>query len=154
MPAVDVSVFPFGKQLSWISALLLQAANRDCRHANAATALCVSPGRWEWLSDSPSLLAPCAGAVSYYSQFGRVMGFTSAAGRCFRTILDQHLDLLLWPNGVKARSGFGIRILVCCSYLCICEDMGPGDWLIAAISSSAHAPATLSVPCRETESWP
>lgn len=63
---------------------------------------CVSPGRWEWLSDSPSLLPPCDGAVSYYSQFGRVLGFTSAAGRCFRSVLEQHLDLLLWPSGVKA----------------------------------------------------
>lgn len=63
---------------------------------------CISAGKWEWLSDSPSLLPPCADAVSYYSQFGRIPGFTSGAGRRFRGILDEHLDLLLWPEGVKA----------------------------------------------------
>ena len=60
-------------------------------------------GKWEWLSDSPSLLPPCEGAVSYYSQFGRVPGFTSAAGRRFRAILDEHLELLRWPEGLEAR---------------------------------------------------
>lgn len=62
----------------------------------------LSAGKWEWLSDSPSLLPPCDGAVSYYSQFGRVPGFTSAAGRRFRGVLDEHLNLLRWPEGVKA----------------------------------------------------
>uniref|UniRef100_A0A3Q3VKF2 Uncharacterized protein n=1 Tax=Mola mola TaxID=94237 RepID=A0A3Q3VKF2_MOLML len=66
-------------------------------------------GKWEWLSDSPSLLPPCDGAVSYYSQFGRTTGFTSAAGRRFRQILDEHLDLLLWPEdrelSVKGEDG-------------------------------------------------
>ncbi|TNM86314.1 hypothetical protein fugu_006544 [Takifugu bimaculatus] len=66
-------------------------------------------GNWEWLSDSPSLQPPCDGAVSYYSQFGRVMGFTSAAGRCFRRILDQHLDLLLWPNGIKGDRELAVK---------------------------------------------
>lgn len=58
-------------------------------------------GKWEWLSDSPSLLPPCEGAVSYYTQFGRVSCFTTRAGRRFRAILDQHLELLLWPDGLK-----------------------------------------------------
>ncbi|XP_031732404.1 uncharacterized protein LOC116399402 isoform X1 [Anarrhichthys ocellatus] len=59
-------------------------------------------GKWEWLSDATSLLPPCDGAVSYYSQFGRTAGFTSAAGRRFRGILDEHLDLFRWPEGTKA----------------------------------------------------
>lgn len=68
----------------------------------STSVLYLCAGKWEWLSDTPSLQPPCDGAVSYYSQFGRVTGFTSAAGRRFRGILDQHLDLLLWPEGVKA----------------------------------------------------
>ncbi|KAG2470546.1 UBP19 hydrolase, partial [Polypterus senegalus] len=55
------------------------------------------PGRWEWLSDLPSLLPPCPGAVSYYYQFGRVPAFTeSADGVRFRRILEYHLSLLEW----------------------------------------------------------
>lgn len=76
-------------------------STRKGPNAHKFPALAIS-GNWEWLSDSPSLQPPCDGAVSYYSQFGRVMDFTLAAGRCFRRILDQHLDLLLWPNGIKA----------------------------------------------------
>lgn len=60
-----------------------------------------SPGKWEWLSDSPSLLPPCDGAVSYYSQFGATIGFTSHAGRRFRGVLDEHLNLLRWPQGME-----------------------------------------------------
>ncbi|MEQ2191674.1 hypothetical protein XENOCAPTIV_000984, partial [Xenoophorus captivus] len=33
--------------------------------------------KWEWLSDSASLYPPCSDASSYYSQFGRLPGFTS-----------------------------------------------------------------------------
>ncbi|XP_041859013.1 uncharacterized protein si:dkey-32e6.3 isoform X2 [Melanotaenia boesemani] len=58
-------------------------------------------GSWEWLSDSPTLLPPCSDAVSYYSQFGRIPGFTSVAGKRFKGILDEHLELLRWPEGVK-----------------------------------------------------
>lgn len=58
-------------------------------------------GKWEWLSDSPSLLPPCDDAVSYYSKFGRTPSFTTTAGRRFRGILDDHLELLRWPEGVK-----------------------------------------------------
>lgn len=83
----------------------------------ATAPVCVSPGRWEWLSDSPSLLAPCAGAVSYYSQFGRVAGFTSAAGRRFRSVLEQHLDLLLWPRGLKVSREGGLGALWVCRAL-------------------------------------
>ncbi|XP_054649829.1 uncharacterized protein LOC129191218 [Dunckerocampus dactyliophorus] len=61
----------------------------------------MNKGKWEWLSDSPSLLPPCDGAVSYYSQFGSTQGFTSASGRRFRGILEEHLNLLRWPEGVK-----------------------------------------------------
>ncbi|XP_071783633.2 uncharacterized protein LOC139933451 [Centroberyx gerrardi] len=66
-------------------------------------------GKWEWLSDSPSLLPPCEGAISYYSQFGRVAGFTSAAGRRFRGILDEHLDLLRWPEGLKGDKELAVK---------------------------------------------
>ncbi|XP_034028055.1 uncharacterized protein si:dkey-32e6.3 [Thalassophryne amazonica] len=66
-------------------------------------------GRWEWLSDSPSLLPPCEGAVSYYCQFGRSPHFTSAAGRRFKRILDEHLFLLRWPEGHKADKDLAVR---------------------------------------------
>ncbi|XP_062283690.1 uncharacterized protein si:dkey-32e6.3 [Scomber scombrus] len=66
-------------------------------------------GKWEWLSDSPSLLPPCEGAVSYYSQFGRIPGFTSAAGRRFRGVLDEHLDLLRWPEDVKGDTELSVK---------------------------------------------
>ncbi|XP_074498931.1 uncharacterized protein LOC141772149 [Sebastes fasciatus] len=66
-------------------------------------------GKWEWLSDSASLLPPCDGAVSYYSQFGRTPGFTSAAGRRFRGILDEHLDLLRWPEGTKGDGELSVK---------------------------------------------
>ncbi|XP_061689251.1 uncharacterized protein si:dkey-32e6.3 isoform X1 [Syngnathoides biaculeatus] len=58
-------------------------------------------GKWEWLSNSPSLLPPCDDAINYYSQFGAARGFTSAAGKRFRGILEEHLNLLRWPEGVK-----------------------------------------------------
>ncbi|XP_056241645.1 uncharacterized protein si:dkey-32e6.3 [Seriola aureovittata] len=66
-------------------------------------------GKWEWLSDSPSLLPPSPDAVSYYSQFGRTYSFTSAAGRRFRGVLDEHLNLLRWPEGVKANKELSIK---------------------------------------------
>ncbi|XP_057711878.1 uncharacterized protein si:dkey-32e6.3 isoform X2 [Corythoichthys intestinalis] len=58
-------------------------------------------GKWEWLSDSPSLHPPCDNAISYYSQFGATPCFTSTAGRRFRGILEEHLQQLRWPEGVK-----------------------------------------------------
>ncbi|KAK2851018.1 hypothetical protein Q5P01_007294 [Channa striata] len=58
-------------------------------------------GKWEWLSDSPSLLPPCKDAVSFYSQFGRTLGFTAGVGRRFRKFRDEHLELLRWPEGIK-----------------------------------------------------
>ncbi|CAL8324929.1 unnamed protein product [Merluccius merluccius] len=66
-------------------------------------------GKWEWLSDKPSLLPPCEGAVSHYSQFGRVADFTSGAGRRFRGILDEHLALLRWPKGVKEDKDLSVK---------------------------------------------
>lgn len=58
----------------------------------------MTKGKWEWMSDSPSLLQPCTGAVTYYSQFGRVAGFTTIGpGRRFRKVLEEHLELLRWP---------------------------------------------------------
>ncbi|XP_058497792.1 uncharacterized protein si:dkey-32e6.3 [Solea solea] len=58
-------------------------------------------GKWEWLSDSPSLLPPCKDAVSYYNQFGHTPGFASAPGKRFHGVLKEHLDLLRWPEGTK-----------------------------------------------------
>ncbi|XP_029292039.1 uncharacterized protein LOC115011163 isoform X2 [Cottoperca gobio] len=69
----------------------------------------MSKGKWEWLSDSTSLLPPCDGAVSYYSHFGRTAGFTSAAGRRFRGILDEHLDLLQWREGTKGNKELYVK---------------------------------------------
>lgn len=66
-------------------------------------------GKWEWLSDSPSLLPPCDDAVSYHSQFGRTPGFTSTVGRRFRGVLDEHLNLLRWPEGVKGDRELAIK---------------------------------------------
>ncbi|XP_041802317.1 uncharacterized protein si:dkey-32e6.3 [Chelmon rostratus] len=66
-------------------------------------------GKWEWLSDSPSLLPPCDDAVTYYSQFGRIPGFTSAAGQRFRGVLDEHLALLRWPEGVKGDRELAVK---------------------------------------------
>ncbi|KAL6120118.1 uncharacterized protein ACO6RY_04541 [Pungitius sinensis] len=66
-------------------------------------------GRWEWLSDSTSLLPPCDNAVSYYSHFGRTPGFTSAAGKRFRGILDEHLALFRWPAGTKADRELSVK---------------------------------------------
>ncbi|XP_061591077.1 uncharacterized protein si:dkey-32e6.3 [Cololabis saira] len=66
-------------------------------------------GSWEWLSDSPSLHPPSSDAVSYYSQFGRTAGFTSGAGRRFKAVLDEHLDLLRWPEGVKGDKELSVQ---------------------------------------------
>ncbi|XP_031142119.1 uncharacterized protein si:dkey-32e6.3 [Sander lucioperca] len=66
-------------------------------------------GKWEWLSDSASLLPPCDDAVSYYSHFGKIAGFTSAAGRRFRGILDEHLELLRWPEGTKGDRELSVK---------------------------------------------
>ncbi|XP_047186644.1 uncharacterized protein si:dkey-32e6.3 [Scophthalmus maximus] len=66
-------------------------------------------GKWEWLSDSPSLLPPRSDAVSYHTQFGRLPGFTSAAGQRFRGVLEEHLDQLRWPEGVKEDSELSVK---------------------------------------------
>ncbi|PWA32869.1 hypothetical protein CCH79_00016421 [Gambusia affinis] len=65
--------------------------------------------KWEWLSDSASLLPPCSDASSYYSQFGRSPGFTSVAGRRFKGLLEEHLELLRWPEGVKANRQLSVK---------------------------------------------
>uniref|UniRef100_A0A8C9SVD6 Si:dkey-32e6.3 n=3 Tax=Scleropages formosus TaxID=113540 RepID=A0A8C9SVD6_SCLFO len=67
-------------------------------------------GKWEWMSDSPSLLPPCEGTVSYYSQFGRVANFTKTpAGRRFRGLLEEHLAMLRWPAGHKEDRDLSVR---------------------------------------------
>uniref|UniRef100_A0A8C3FMS9 Uncharacterized protein n=1 Tax=Chrysemys picta bellii TaxID=8478 RepID=A0A8C3FMS9_CHRPI len=56
-------------------------------------------GEWQWLSDSPSLLPPCPGAVNFYSQYGRDATFTDkAVGRPFRSLHAHHLQLLEWQG--------------------------------------------------------
>ncbi|XP_042195728.1 uncharacterized protein si:dkey-32e6.3 isoform X2 [Callorhinchus milii] len=55
--------------------------------------------RWEWLSSVLSLNPPCDGAVSYYSQFGRVLDFTETAdGQPFKKIHSDCLQKLEWQN--------------------------------------------------------
>ncbi|XP_069025226.1 uncharacterized protein [Embiotoca jacksoni] len=61
----------------------------------------VTWGKMSRHATPPSLLPPCSDAVSYYSQFGRITGFTSADGQRFRGVLDEHLELLRWPEGAK-----------------------------------------------------
>lgn len=62
------------------------------------------------MCESPSLLPPCEGAVSYYSQFGRVVGFTTAGpGRRFRKVLEEHLELLRWPSDLPAHKEFSVK---------------------------------------------
>ncbi|KAK5894155.1 hypothetical protein CesoFtcFv8_010876 [Champsocephalus esox] len=69
----------------------------------------MSKGKWEWLSDSPSLHPPCDGAVSYHSHFGRTAGFSSNVGRRFRGILEEHLNLLRWPEGTKGDKELSVK---------------------------------------------
>ncbi|KAM4571484.1 uncharacterized protein V3H82_011098 [Fundulus diaphanus] len=66
-------------------------------------------GRWEWLSESASMFPPSSDAASYYSQFGRLPGFTSAAGRRFKGLLDEHLELLRWPEGIEANRQLSVK---------------------------------------------
>lgn len=62
------------------------------------------------MSESPSLLPPCKGAISYYSQFGRVTGFTTTGpGRRFRTVLEEHLKLLQWPSDLPADKELSVK---------------------------------------------
>lgn len=62
------------------------------------------------MCESPSLLPPCEGAVSYYSQFGRVVGFTKAGpGRCFRKVFEEHLELLRWPSDLPAHKELSVK---------------------------------------------
>lgn len=67
-------------------------------------------GKWEWLSEAPSLLQPCEGAVSYYSQFGRVAAFTTVGpGRRFRKVLEEHLERLRWPSHLSADKELSVK---------------------------------------------
>ncbi|KAJ8265224.1 hypothetical protein COCON_G00143230 [Conger conger] len=70
----------------------------------------VAKGKWEWMSDSPSLQPPCEGAVSYYSKYGRVAGFTrSPPGHKFKGVLEEHLALLRWPAGQEEDQLLSVR---------------------------------------------
>ncbi|XP_065605458.1 uncharacterized protein LOC136056969 [Cyrtonyx montezumae] len=69
-------------------------------------------GEWQWMSDRPSLRAPCPGAVSYYCRYGRDQAFTeSGPGQCFSSLHAQHLRLLEWPGEpheeLSVRDGHG-----------------------------------------------
>ncbi|XP_031421834.1 uncharacterized protein si:dkey-32e6.3 isoform X2 [Clupea harengus] len=67
-------------------------------------------GKWEWMCEAPSLSPPCNDAVSYYSKFGRVAGFTSAGpGRKFRGVLEEHLALLRWPADLPEDKELSVR---------------------------------------------
>lgn len=70
----------------------------------------MTKGKWEWVSESPSLHSPSERAVTFYTQFGRVAGFTTASpGRRFRKFLEEHLKLLLWPADVPADKDFSVK---------------------------------------------
>ncbi|KAL2104130.1 hypothetical protein ACEWY4_000998 [Coilia grayii] len=67
-------------------------------------------GKWEWLSEVPSLSPPGRDSVSYYSKFGRVPGFTSSGpGRKFRGVLEEHLAMLRWPADLPEDKEFSVR---------------------------------------------
>ncbi|XP_041047683.1 uncharacterized protein si:dkey-32e6.3 [Carcharodon carcharias] len=56
-------------------------------------------GKWEWLSNVPSLNPPCDGAVSYYSQFGKPLDFTETSdGSLFKKIYTDHLQTVEWMD--------------------------------------------------------
>ena len=62
------------------------------------------------MCEAPSLSPPCNDAVSYYSKFGRVAGFTSAGpGRKFRGVLEEHLALLRWPADLPEDKELSVR---------------------------------------------
>ncbi|KAM9444927.1 uncharacterized protein Hap1MRO34_023937 [Clarias gariepinus] len=70
----------------------------------------MAKGKWVWMCESPSFLPPCEGAVSYYSQFGRVVGFTKAGpGRRFRKVFEEHLELLRWPSDLPAHKELSVK---------------------------------------------
>ncbi|XP_076840383.1 uncharacterized protein LOC143485083 [Brachyhypopomus gauderio] len=70
----------------------------------------MAKGKWEWMCETPSLFPPCEGAVTYYSRFGRVAGFTTVGpGKRFRKTLDEHLQLLQWPSHLPADKEFSVR---------------------------------------------
>lgn len=56
-------------------------------------------GEWQWVSDRPSLRAPCPDAVSYYCCYGRDPAFTEAGpGQRFGGLHARYLRLLAWPG--------------------------------------------------------
>lgn len=56
-------------------------------------------GEWQWVSDRPSLRAPCPDAVSYYCRYGRDPAFTEGgAGQRFGDLHARYLRLLAWPG--------------------------------------------------------
>uniref|UniRef100_A0A8C3BYJ8 Uncharacterized protein n=1 Tax=Cairina moschata TaxID=8855 RepID=A0A8C3BYJ8_CAIMO len=56
-------------------------------------------GEWQWVSDRPSLRAPCPDAVSYHCRYGRDPAFTAGgAGQRFGSLHARYLRLLAWPG--------------------------------------------------------
>lgn len=56
-------------------------------------------GEWQWVSDRPSLRAPCPDAVSYHCRYGRDPAFTEGgAGQRFGDLHARYLRLLAWPG--------------------------------------------------------
>ncbi|XP_066528185.1 uncharacterized protein si:dkey-32e6.3 [Hoplias malabaricus] len=67
-------------------------------------------GKWEWMCETPSLLQPCNGAVTYYSHFGRVVGFTTVGpGKHFHKVLKEHLELMQWPSHLQPDKELSVR---------------------------------------------
>ncbi|XP_062829834.1 uncharacterized protein LOC103281301 [Anolis carolinensis] len=86
-------------------------------------------GKWQWLSESPSLLSPCPDAVSFYSQYGRNTKFTDTTkGQRFRDLQQHHLKLLEWQGpahpllSIQGEQGKHYH-LVLPSFFCLLESL-------------------------------
>ncbi|XP_074139369.1 uncharacterized protein LOC141551530 isoform X3 [Sminthopsis crassicaudata] len=56
-------------------------------------------GKWQWLSELPSLLPPTPDASSFSSIFGRHTKFISSTlGHPFQSLFSSYLQLLEWPG--------------------------------------------------------
>uniref|UniRef100_A0A8C2ICC5 Si:dkey-32e6.3 n=1 Tax=Cyprinus carpio TaxID=7962 RepID=A0A8C2ICC5_CYPCA len=58
----------------------------------------------------PSITSRGSSQITYYSQFGRVAGFTTVGpGRRFRKVLEEHLELLRWPSDLPADKELSVK---------------------------------------------
>ncbi|KAM9324402.1 uncharacterized protein PAF06_000438 [Gastrophryne carolinensis] len=56
-------------------------------------------GKWEWISDYPSVNPPSEEAVNYYSQFGRSGNLSDTKiGQHFKKVFTRHMNLLEWEG--------------------------------------------------------